>query len=250
MVNYLFKKSYQLKTFEPIVYDDLWGKKGIFTTIRVVGKKPKYILFSNHIKIMNYSLKRMGIDFLLSEKNIYIFLEPLLNLNKSYNHLLRIAVNSKIISLSMRVRFQPNKNFSAVIISYQRTSPFDKNLHYKKILKLLNSINMQKQEVILSSRGLILEGCTTNVICVRNKKLYIPTKNYYQGVTMNYILRKTHRTIKKTDILISSLHEYEEILLVGSGKGVVSLSSIPQIKWKQKSDLIYKELQIYYKKLL
>ena len=67
---------------------------------------------------------------------------------------------------------------------------------------------------------------------------------------MNYILRKTKRMIKKTYISIKSLHEYEEILLVGSGKGVVSLSSIPQINWKSRSDLIYKELLTSYTKLL
>ena len=250
MVNFLFKKSYQLKTFKPIVYDDLWGKKGIFTTIRVVGKKPNYILLSNHIKNMNSSLKTMNINFSLSQKKICILIESLLNLKNPHNHLLRIAVNSKIISLSMRSRIQPNKNFSAVITSYQRTNPFLKNLYYKKIIKLLNSINIEQQEIILSNRGLLLEGCTTNVLCVRDKKICIPIKNYYRGVTMNYILRKTKRMIKKTYIPIKSLHEYEEILLVGSGKGVVSLSSIPQINWKSKSDLIYKELLTSYTKLL
>ena len=117
-------------------------------------------------------------------------------------------------------------------------------------ISLLNSINTQKQEVILCSKGLLLEGCTTNVICVRNKKLYIPIKNYYKGVTMNYILRKTKRKIKKINISIKGLDEYEEILLVGTGKGVVSLSSIPEINWKSQSDLVYKEFEHLYKKLL
>ena len=250
MVNFLFKKSYQLKTFKPIVYDDLWGKKGIFTTIRVVGEKPNYILLSIHIKNMNSSLKKMNINFSLSQKKICILIESLLNLNTPHDHLLRIAVNSKIISLSMRSRIQPNKYFSAVIASYQRTNPFLKNLYYNKIIKLLNSINIEQQEIILSNRGLLLEGCTTNVLCVRDKTICIPIKNYYRGVTMNYILRKTKRMIKKTYISIKSLHEYEEILLVGSGKGVVSLSSIPQINWKSRSDLIYKELLTSYTKLL
>ena len=250
MVNFLFKKSYQLKTFKPIVYDDLWGKKGIFTTIRVVGKKPNYILLSNHIKNMNSSLKKMNINFSLSKKKLCLLIDSLLKINKPLDHLLRIAVNSKIISLSMRSRIQSNKNYSAVITSYQRANPFLKNLYYKKIIKLLNSINTEQEEVILSNGGLLLEGCTTNILCVRNKKICIPIKDYYRGITMNYILGKTKRIIKKTYISIKNLHEYEEILLVGSGKGVVSLYSIPQINWKSKSDLIYKELLTSYTKLL
>ena len=133
----------------------------------------------------------MNINFSLSQKKLCLLIESLLNLKKSHDHLLRIAVNSKIISFSMRPRIQTKKNFSAVITSYQRANPFLKNLYYKKIIKLLNSINIEQQEVILSNKGLLLEGCTTNVLCVRDKKIYIPIKNYYRGVTMNYILKKT-----------------------------------------------------------
>ena len=70
MANYLFKKSFQLKTFQPLIYNDLWGKKGVFTTIRVVGEKPNYILFQEHIKNLNISLKKLNINFLLTEKKL------------------------------------------------------------------------------------------------------------------------------------------------------------------------------------
>ena len=93
----------------------------------------------------------------------------------------------------------------------------------------------------------MLEGCTTNILFIRNKIIFIPLRNYYEGMTMKYILSKTRRKINKINISIKSLHEYDEILLVGSGKTVINLSSIPQINWKSKSDLIYKELLISYK---
>ena len=250
MADFLFKKSYQLKSFKSIVYDDLLGKRGIFTTIRVLGKKPKYILLLDHIKNMNSSLKAINIHFLLSEKKLLKLIEPLLKQKKTYDHLLRIAVNSKIISLSLRPRPKLDKNFNAILTSYQRPNPSFKNLHYKKITKLLNSINIQKEEIILCGKGLLLEGCTTNILCIRNKIIFIPLRNYYEGMTMNYILNKTRRKINKINISIKSLHEYDEILLLGSGKTVINLSSIPQINWKPKSDLIYKELLISYKRLL
>ena len=78
----------------------------------------------------------------------------------------------------------------------------------------------------------------------------MPSKNYYMGVTMKYLLRNTKRKIKKIDISIKNLSKYEEILLIGSGKGVVNLKSIPEINWKSKSDLIYKELKNLYKNIL
>ena len=106
------------------------------------------------------------------------------------------------------------------------------------------------QEIILFNRGLLLEGCTTNILCIRNKKIYIPTRNYYRGITMDYLLNKTKREIKKINISIESLHKYQEILLVGSGKGVVTLSSIHQINWKSQSNLVYKEFRNLYKNIL
>ena len=39
-------------------------------------------------------------------------------------------------------------------------------------------------------------------------------------------------------------------MLVGSGKGIVSLSAIPEINWESKSTLIYKEFMNLYKKIL
>ena len=33
MVNYLLKKSYQLKDLKEIEFNDLWGDRGVFTTM-------------------------------------------------------------------------------------------------------------------------------------------------------------------------------------------------------------------------
>ena len=39
---------------------------------------------------------------------------------------------------------------------------------------------------------------------------------------MNYLLRKTKRASKKINISIHELYTFDEIILVGSGKGVIS----------------------------
>jgi len=75
MEKVLYKKSYQLNSFTPKRYDDLLGKRGIFSTIRVLGKKPKFILIDYHIKNMNIALKKMNINFYISEKLILDFLQ-------------------------------------------------------------------------------------------------------------------------------------------------------------------------------
>ena len=53
MENFLFKKSYQLKTFSSLPYESLWGANGIFTTVRLYGDYPDLILIDEHIKKFN-----------------------------------------------------------------------------------------------------------------------------------------------------------------------------------------------------
>ena len=249
MADFLFKKSFQLKNFKPKIYDDLWGKRGVFSTIRVIGKKPNYILFNDHLKNINLSLKKLDINYILSEKKLLSII-PNLEKIKKYDHLLRVALTSKSISISLRKRLVPVKNFQSILYSYQRSNPSLKNLYYKKIIKKLSSINMQEEEVLLLKDNFLLEGCTTNILCVRNKTIYFPKNNFYKGTTMSYLLRSTKRTNKNINISIHELPTFDEIILVGSGKGVISLNSIKNIDWKPKSNLIYKELLNTYNKLL
>ena len=84
----------------------------------------------------------------------------------------------------------------------------------------------------------------------RNKTIYFPKNNFYKGTTMTYLLSKIKRPSKKINISVHNLHTFDEIILVGSGKGVISLRSINNIEWKPRSNLIYKELLSIYNKLL
>ena len=49
------------------------------------------------------------------------------------------------------------------------------------------------------------------------------------------------------DILVKSLNQYSEIILIGSGKGVASINTINDINWKRKSLKFYKILLNFYK---
>ena len=60
MANFLLKKSYRLSTLAKVDYDPLWGSKGVFTTIRVCGEKPKYIFIKEHLAQLNKSLKKFS----------------------------------------------------------------------------------------------------------------------------------------------------------------------------------------------
>ena len=245
MENILFKKSYLLNNLKEIKFKDLWGSYGIFTTIRIIGKPIKILFFKDHINNLIKSLKIYKIRTTNLEKKLKIIIKINLKYNIKYNHLLRLAVNNKTISVSLRKRLKPKKKFYARIKNYKRINPKLKNLKYNKILSFLNNINISNTEVILSYKKTLLEGCTTNVLFVSRNKIYSPVKNIYEGTTLKFFKRKI-KTIKKKDISLDRLPKFDEIILIGSGKGVVSVNSIDKPYWRRKSLKTYRFLSKIY----
>ena len=140
MVNYLLKKSYRRKNFKEIEFDDLWNKDGVFTTMWIYNKPPKILFFKTHIDNLIKSLKAYKIyDKGIKSKILKLINE---NIDKaiSYNHLLRVALNKKTISISLRDRVKLNNKFGIKLVNYERVKPEYKNLKYKKILGYLLSL--------------------------------------------------------------------------------------------------------------
>ena len=137
MAVYLLKKSYQLKNLQEVNYKDLWGDHGIFTTMWIFGKPAKILFFENHIKNLIKSLQIFGIKKKTLHGDILKIINKNLSKKKTYNHLLRVAVNKKTISISLRKRINPKLNFNLELVILKRDKPQYKNLKYKKILKHL-----------------------------------------------------------------------------------------------------------------
>ena len=77
------------------------------------------------------------------------------------------------------------------------------------------------------------------------KKVFSPKKNYYEGITYKFFNTKIKRIIKK-DILIKDLKKYDEIILIGSGKGVASVKTIKELNWFRKKFDKFKTFSKYY----
>ena len=137
MANILFKKSYLHKTFKKTTYESLWNTKGVFTTIRLIGLPPKFLFLKEHLNNLNRSIKKMNIDFTLKSSTFENLLRNKIRMHVKYDHLLRLAVNNKKISITLRKRLQHIPQLlKGVLVNYQRPKPSIKNLYYKKILVL------------------------------------------------------------------------------------------------------------------
>jgi len=245
MATYLLKRSYQLKNLKEISFKDLWGDHGVFTTMWIFGKPAKILFFKKHMKNLIKSLNRYGIIKKSLKKDILKILNINLSKSKKYNHLLRIALNKKVISISLRKRIKTKLNFNLKLVNLKREKPQFKNLKYKKILSHLVKLDNSKSDIGLVVNNKILETGTSNLLFVKKQKIFTPIKNYYEGNTYKFFKSKVKK-ISRKDILIKDLNDFEEIILIGSGKGVTSVKSIKEINWKRKSLSKFKELSKYY----
>ena len=247
MATLLLKKSYRHKDLKEIKFHDLWNSYGVFTTMRVIGKPPKILFFKEHIDNLFRSLKIYKINKKNIKQNILNLIKLNLSKKKKYDHLFRVAANHKMISISLRKRFKPKLNFILQLVNYKRIDPEYKNLKYKKILNFLNKIDTTKSDIALYKNNKILESGTSNLLFIKKNKIYSPINSFYKGTTLKFFTKKIKK-IKKRNIIVNSLNDYDEIIVIGSGKGVVSVSSIEKPFWKRKSLKNYRILLKIYKK--
>ena len=249
MAIYSLKRSYQLKDLQEVDFKDLWGEHGIFTTMWIFGKPPKILFFENHIKNLVKSLEIYHVKKRTLKKDILKIINRNLSKKVQYNHLLRVAVNKKIISISLRKRVSPKSNFDLKLVNLKREKPKYKNLKYKKILKHLIKLDNSKSDIGLVKNKKILETGTSNLLFIKHNKIYTPKKDYYEGNTFKFFKSKIKEIIKK-DIFINDLKSYDEILLLGTGKGIASINTIKQIRWKRKNLKKFRILSKYYDSMI
>ena len=247
MATFLLKKSYQLSNLKEVPFQDLWGSRGVFTTMRMIGKPPRLILLKPHLNNLLVSTKK----YKIRKKNLKSIVKDLIKKNCIYkgpDNLFRIALNKKLISISIRKRPKPNKNFKLLLFKYKRIEPSYKNLYYKKIISKMSKLDSSKFDIALVSNNKILETGTSNLVFIQNGKLYSPKENCYFGNTIKFIRKKIK--VNYLNISIQKIHDFEEIILIGSGKGVTSVVKINELNWSRKSTKIFKKiLKIYNNQL-
>ena len=77
-------------------------------------------------------------------------------------------------------------------------------------------------------------------------KIYSAKNKYYRGVNLKFYEKKFN--IIKKNIYLKELNQFDEILLVGSGKGVVSTSYIVDSNWKRRKSKIFNSIYKTFEK--
>ena len=85
-------------------------------------------------------------------------------------------------------------------------------------------------DVALSFQNKLLESGTSNILLIKEDKVYSPLEGIYKGITYKFFKQKLKKITNK-NILIKTLDDYDEIILIGSGKGVASIQTIKAVSY-------------------
>jgi len=104
------------------------------------------------------------------------------------------------------------------------------------------SIKLNKYQIERFSRQIVLKD-----IGVLGQKKIIKAKNNLVGVNTHLANKIVKHGLSNN--LISELKDYDEIILIGSGKGVTSVSKIDELSWKRRKTNYYDKLNKIYSSL-
>jgi len=248
MADNLFEKSFSIKnnTYSSSQFKPLWGQMGVFTSIPVIGKTPRFIGLNKYLNTFNKTCRYYEFSIKIDLNIIRRLVGRDLKKFNNFNHLLRIATNGTTLSISFRKRIKTKNSVIGFIKKYKRRDFRNKNLFYKKLLKFMSEINYSENEIILIRDGEITEGAVTNLIFIKKDKIYIPKTGYYYGNTLKLIEDVSKSKFFRKKILLKDLKEYSEIISIGSGRGITSIKKIPSIFWQRNSTKYFQKLKKDY----
>ena len=228
-----WQKSYQYPLRE-IPFDSLWGNHGAFTTIR---KHSSGALthWQEHWERWTEDLKKLS-------RPIPYKLEEIKDLAFSFPHpkespsLLRIAFDGTTLTLSARSlpQYQPSQ-YQGKIFHINRSQPHLKSLDYQAVLQAITSVqnlSPPTEAILLNRQGILCEGASTNLLFFDGKTHYYNQEFALPGITQKLYIKQHNLRVLPRNITPANLPEIKKILLCGSGKGIASLTCIPELQWK------------------
>ena len=96
MANNLLAKSYNLKNNLSLLslFKPLWGQRGVFTSIPIIGKKPHFIGLQRYLQTFNKSCKDYKFGITITPKLIQKLVGNEIKKIKTYNHTLTRKYNN------------------------------------------------------------------------------------------------------------------------------------------------------------
>jgi 4-amino-4-deoxychorismate lyase len=226
--------------------------RGVFETI-LVNEKP--VLLEEHIERLNNGLKTLGINKVITKKEIYSATENL----PCKNCVLKIMVSEKNTVITTReVSYKYSdyeKGFSLALSEVRRNA--HSNLTYVKSFNYVENI-IERDKIIskgynealfLNTEGFISEGAVSNIFFIENGVIFTPKIKcgLLPGIVRQFVLDNSLAMgvkIQEGEFKLNRLIEAEGVFITNSIMGIMKVVKI-QDKVINESTVVSK-IKRYY----
>jgi branched-chain amino acid aminotransferase len=218
---------------------------GVFDSLRTYGGKPFYL--REHIERLERSARKIGLDFIWSQKALADIVMQTLARNNHAEYNIRIVLTGGVSNDFITPQGKPRllvmvtqrkqlpdwwytDGVKIITEPYERDNPGAKSLDYIAGVMALRKANRENAiEVIYTDgAGLVREGTTSNIFVFQGDTLLTPGNAILLGITRQVVLDLTGGIYETEvrDLKLEDLKAADEVFITASNKEVVPVIQV------------------------
>ena len=231
-----------------------WGLRGTFSTIRKDSDN-RFLFLEEHLDRIINSGKALGFPWIPSKSEISERLFDIANNQTDKQpRLFRISLFENLLGIADRITNSYGLSVEGISFRHKRAQPSHKQTTDKKLYESLNNLDINKKELILidPKTNEFLETATSNLIFVEQKHLVIPFRNILTGINLTKIkpILEQRFEIQYRSPHCQEILNFDEIILVGSGRGISTLKNFKEFDWQSRNHSVHLEIKSIYDELI
>jgi hypothetical protein len=163
--------------------------------------------------------------------------------------LVRVCLLEDCLALYARPANPTDPELSAKILRHLRPVPKAKSTFDKELYGRLGELDIGMEDFLIvhPTDDRVLESATSNLLFARDDHLVVPEEDMLPGIVLSQLLSNINVfEIDRRSPTLDELVTFDEIILCGSGREVVSLATIPEVGWQRSSEKTLLKLRKTY----
>ena len=219
---------------------------GVFDYLRTFGGKP--FLLDEHLTRLFNSAKEINLSIPYSKSEVEKIINKVLEINNDENSGVRTVVTGgrskngifpegKPGFVVVSKKIEPDtkivdQGVSVITCEHQREFSQAKTLNYLKLISHPREIEESgAYTALFVSNGFVLEGGTSNVFIIKDKKIITPEENILKGITRGLIIKLAEENsyqVEERDVEVEELLESREVFLTSTTRGIIPVVQIDE----------------------
>jgi branched-subunit amino acid aminotransferase/4-amino-4-deoxychorismate lyase len=240
------------KDNESCEHPEPWGKRGVFSTLKVL-KKSIVPFRESYLNRLIESAKRQALPWIPEMSDLEQKLGQFSSEMSPDHGLIRICLFEEILGFSSRPAVSDGNPVEGWLLHHRRPDPVIKSTGDKDLYGSIGELKIEKEDwvIIDPKENDLRETATSNLIFASGNELVIPDKCVLNGIILQKILPflEEHFSVTRAIPKDQEISSFNEIILCGTGRGVAPLTALSELEWSSRGDEIFSKIRPHYEEL-